>query len=386
MALSKVDTPQPPAFELYNGSAQHENFCRLKELFPHSILKPASNPAVAGIGTPLPLPDQFNFEGEKRSADAFLKETDTSALLVLQNGEVRYESYFLTGGSDVQWISWSVAKSFVSALVGIAIADGHIRSVDDAISSYVPTLIGSAYEGVRIEDVLQMSSGARWSEDYSDPNAEVHRLSNVMAGQMDLETFVAGIQRDATPGTICQYNSADTQALGLLLTRATGRSVTDYMQEKLFDPLGMEAQGYWLLDSSDMELTLGGLNLTARDFAKVGELYRNNGRLNGKQIVPEEWVRRSVAPGKPHLKPGKVIVGGHVFPFGYGYQWWIPAGDRGEFSAIGVYNQFVFVDPSRDMTIVKLSSNRAYGTTPDEATNREAETVEFLRAVAAAAD
>ena len=194
--------------------------------------------------------------------------------------------------------------------------------------------------------------------------------------------FIENMKCEREPGTLCHYNSGDTQALGMLLVRATGHSITAYMQEKLCEPLGMESEGYWLLDCEGMELAAGGVNLIARDFARLGELYRNKGVWNGKQIVPANWVTDSVTPDAPHLMPGQVIVGGHVFPFGYGYQWWIPEGDRGEFAAIGVYNQFVYVDPSRNVVIVKLSANRAYGTSPDESTNREAETMEFLRAIA----
>ena len=249
-----------------------------------------------------------------------------------------------------------------------------------------PALKGSVYEGVRIRDVLQMSSGARWSEDYSDPDSDVIRFGNAIAAGGSLDEFVAGMTRATTPGAVCQYNSADTQALGSLLVGATGRSLTDYMQEKLYTPLGMEYRGYWLRDSRGMEMAFGGLCLTARDFAKIGELFRQRGRVGDRQVVPEPWVEASVRPSAQHLQVGRVLVGGHVLPLGYGYQWWIPAGDRGEFSAIGVYNQFVFVDPSRDVVIVKLSANRRYGTSPDEATNREMETIEFLRAVAAATE
>ena len=381
-----MTTNEPPPFELYVGTPQHENFCRLTELFPHTTLSPSTKPHTFREGSRVKIPDTYAFNNRLRESSWFLNDTDTSALLVLQNGEVKFEDYYLTGGRNVPWISWSVAKSFISALVGVAIEERLISSVDDPISDYATCLQGSAYDGVSIRNVLQMSSGARWNEDYSDPSADVHRLAEVMAGASTLEAFVSGMVRETDPGTICQYNSADTQALGLLLKYATGRTVTDFMQEKLFEPLGMEASGHWLTDTAGMELVLGGLNLTARDFAKIGELYRNNGNWNGQQVVSESWVKASTTIPADHLMPGHVIVGGHVFPFGYGLQWWIPAGERGEFAAIGVYNQFVFVDPSRDATLVKLSANRAYGTSPGEATNREAETVAFLRAVCEALD
>jgi len=148
----------------------------------------------------------------------------------------------------------------------------------------------------------------------------------------------------------------------------------------------MEHSGHWIVDKSVMEMALGGLNLVARDFAKIGELYRNGGRWGQQQVVPEEWVKDSTKSNEEHLQPGKVIVGGHVFPCGYGYQWWVPEGNEGEFSAIGVYNQFVFVNPTCGTVVVKLSANRAYGTTGEEHSNREEETIAFVRAIAREVD
>jgi CubicO group peptidase (beta-lactamase class C family) len=367
---------------LYNGEPQHETFAHMGDLFPTGTMKPSIAPFQFPKGLPIELPQTYEFNDRSLSTEEFIKTTDTSAVLVLKDGSLRMERYLLTGGRNVQWISWSVAKSFVSALIGIAIEDGLIGSENEPITRYVPSLTGSAYDGVRIKDVLQMSSGARWNEDYSNPDSDIHRLGAVMTGNKSLAAFVENMENERQPGTFCQYNSADTQALGMLVVEVTGCSIANYMQEKLCEPLGMESPGYWLLDNTGMELALGGLNLTARDFAKIGELYRNRGIWRGKQIVPKDWVGSSVTPDAPHLMPGMVIVGGHVLPLGYGYQWWVPEGDCGEFSAIGVYNQFVYVDPSRGVVIVKLSANRAYGTSPDEATNREMETIEFLRAIA----
>jgi CubicO group peptidase (beta-lactamase class C family) len=190
------------------------------------------------------------------------------------------------------------------------------------------------------------------------------------------------MMRATTPGAICHYNSGDTQMLGQLLVAATGRSLTDYMHEKLMEPLAMNAAGYWLIDSTGMEMAFAGVNLIARDFAKLGELYRCGGVWQGRSIVPAEWVRASVTPDALHVKPGSV----GLLPFGYGYQWWVPEGERGEFFAAGVYNQFVFADPSREVVIVKLSANGHYGTTMTEATNREANSIAFFRAIAESLD
>ena len=375
-----------PALKLYSGEPQHEVFPILTEMFPVGKMSPAAEPRVFPTGPSIELPDSFVFEGTHRRTEGFLEETDTSALLVLKDASIVHEDYFLTGGQSVQWISWSMAKSCISALVGIAIGEGLIRSVDDPIDRYVAFLRDSIYEGVRIRDVLQMSSGARWIEDYSAPDSDIIRFAAAISAGGSLDDYITTMSRATEPGTLCQYNSADTQALGSLLVGATGRTITDYMQEKLYTPLGMEYPGYWLLDSRGMEMAFGGLNLTARDFAKIGELFRNGGRVGDTRIVLEAWVRDSVTASAAHLQTGRVLVGGHVLPLGYGYQWWIPEGGRGEYTAIGVYNQFTYVDPSRGVVIVKLSANRAYGTSPHESTNREMETVEFLRAIAAQTD
>ena len=369
---------------LFSGQPQYGNFCRFKDILPVSRMAASSTPHAFADGPVMSLPRAYHFEGKQRSTEAFLTDTDTAAVLVLKDGAVVHERYRLTGGRDVQWISWSVAKSFVSALIGIALTEGAIRSIDDAISDYISIEPGSAYDGVSIRNVLQMSSGARWNEDYADTTSDVHRLGATMAGAMSLDRFVATMVAESAPGTVCRYNSGDTQALGTLLVKATGRSLTNYMREKLVVPLGFESDAYWLVDSTGMEMAFAGLNVTARDFAKLGELYRSNGRWNGQQIVPESWVRASVRADAPHLQPGQPILADHPLQLGYGYQWWLPDGDRGEFSAIGIYNQFVYVDPSRGVTIVKLSANPAYGTSMDESTNREIENVAFLRAIAAA--
>jgi hypothetical protein len=165
----------------------------------------------------------------------------------------------------------------------------------------------------------------------------------------------------------------------MLLRQSTGRTIADYMTEKLWHPLGMESDAYWMLDSEKMEMAFGGLNATARDYAKLGELYRLGGRWDGRQVVPRAWVQASVTPDAPHLTPE--AKADTDFPVGYGYQWWIPAGDEGEFTAIGVYNQFIYVNPSREVVVVKLSAFSDYAISLDDSAYRELETIEFFRAI-----
>jgi CubicO group peptidase (beta-lactamase class C family) len=164
----------------------------------------------------------------------------------------------------------------------------------------------------------------------------------------------------------------------MLLSRATGKSVTDYLSEKIWHPLGMETDAYWMVDDNNVEMAFGGLNATARDYAKLGELHRLKGKWQDRQIVSEEWVNAATKPDAPHLQPGV----NKEFPLGYGYQWWIPETLEGEFSAIGVYNQFIYVNPTRDLVVVKLSAFSDYAVTLDESSYREIETIEFFREVA----
>jgi CubicO group peptidase (beta-lactamase class C family) len=350
---------------------------------PSSRLAASKSPHRFPSGTSAGLPKTFAFGSKTIVTEEFIDVTDTAALLVLRDGKVVHEEYRLTGGPDVPWISWSVAKSFASALVGIAVSQGHIRSIEEPISDYITVEPGSAYDGVRIKDVLQMSSGARWHEDYSDPQSDIVRLGAAMGPGGSLDTFVATMAREHEPATLCRYNSADTQALGTLLVRATGRSITDYMQEHLYEPLGMEDDGFWLLDAQGREMAFGGINLTPRDFAKLGELYRLGGNWNGHQILPEAWVQASVTPDAPHVQWGQPVIAGIQLPEGYGYQWWLSPGGLGQYSAVGVYNQWVYVSPQDHVTIVKLSATRTYGTTMGEATNYSGTHEAFLLAVAA---
>src|SRR5439155_8431469 len=252
-AMSAHPAPSIVELGLFSGAPQHENFSRLKDLAPTRAMHASTSPFAFPEGETVALPATYEYEGATKPTEDFFADTDTAALLVLKDGVVRHERYALTGGRDAHWISWSVAKSFVSALVGIAVAEAHIRSIDDPISDYVPVEPGSAYDGTSIRDVLQMSSGARWNEDYADPDSDIHRLGAAMTGASTLDAFVAHMVPEHQPGTVCRYNSADTQALGALLVHATQRSLADYMQEKLVEPLGMSAPGYWMLDSAGTE-------------------------------------------------------------------------------------------------------------------------------------
>ncbi|MEM7361066.1 MAG: serine hydrolase [Pseudomonadota bacterium] len=369
------------ASNLFSGAEQYENFNRVYELFPSAEVPASSTPYPFEKSPQIELPQSYEYSGMQQSTEQFLTDTDTSALLVLKDGNIVFEEYWLTGGQDVQWLSMSVAKSVVATLIGIAVEEGAINSIEDPITKYVSQLEGSAYDGVRIKDILQMSSGARWNEDYSDFNSDVNRFGRIFALGGSMNEFVRGLERELDPGSYNRYNSADTQALGMMLVTATGETISEYTRTRLWEPMGAEASTYWLLDNDGMEMAFGGLNATARDYAKIGELYRLGGKVNGLQIVPQSWVRDATTPDAPHLYPGDNENSDN--PFGYGYQWWVLEGNQGEYSAIGVYNQFIYVNPSAGTVIVKLSANSDYGVTLEEKSYREHESFELFRAIVA---
>jgi len=366
------------ATSLFTGVEQHQNLNRLAEIFPSNVMKASLSPHTFPIGDTVSLPSDYQFGGESRDTQTFLNETDTVALVVIAGGTIRYENYWLTGGPDVHWMSFSVCKSFVSALIGIALDEGHIKSIEDPITDYVPSLNGSGYEGVRIKDILQMASGIRWNEDYSDPNSDIARYIRTVGDGASFDEFTRSLEREYEPGTAFRYNSSDTQALGMLLIAATGRSIADYADEKLWQPLGMEYDGYWNTDNFGVESAPGSLQVTARDYAKLGQLYLNMGQWGNEQIISADWVRASVTPDAPYLMPGTLYEG---YPMGYGYQWWPLDGDEGEYIANGVYNQFIYVNPAKQVVIVKLSAFREYGKDLEDSSYRESESVNLLRAI-----
>jgi len=363
---------------LFSGKEQFQNLNRVHTLFPKTTVLPSSNPLLFQLDEPKELPTKFIFEGKQVDVDEYLLRTDTAALLIIQNGKIKYENYWLTGGPDEHWFSFSMAKSFISALIGIAIHQKYINSIEDKITFYVPQLKNSAYDNVRIKDILQMSSGASWNEDYGDPNSDINRSARIFAIGGSLDEFTSSLEKELEPGSFNRYNSTDTQALGMLLREATGASITEYMQKMLWEPIGAEKNGYWIVDSENMEMAYAGFMATARDYAKLGELYRLKGNLNNKQIIPSEWIELSTKPDGPHLLPGDNPLSD--FPLGYGFQWWIPD-NSDDFSAIGVYNQFIYVSPKNNTVIVKLSANSSYGTSNDANGKSELEGISFFKAI-----
>jgi len=365
---------------MFSGEEQVERFRAMDDYFPVRAFERSGAVSELQDGEKIELPKTYDYAGETKEAEAFLAETDTTGLMVVKgDGEVLYENYWRGNDRDTRWISWSVGKSFISALIGIALEEGRIASIDDQLVTYAPELEGTAYDGVTIKDALEMSSGVAWNEDYSDPDSDIARFGRALAFGSSMIDFAKTLEGKHKPGTVNYYNSMDAQVLGLVLQNAVGMSPSEYLEEKIWSKIGAEHDGYWVLDDSGAELAAGGVNVTLRDYARFGLLYLNKGNWNGEQIVPAEWVKASHTPDAPQLMPGRQEISDTVW--GYGYLWWLPREADGPYTAVGIYNQFIYVDPEHDLVIVKTSANSGYGQTNDETSWREDETIAVFEAM-----
>ncbi|MBD3663951.1 serine hydrolase domain-containing protein [Sulfitobacter aestuariivivens] len=323
------------------------------------IVSNFSNMDAAFLTTPVPRGNgptaELSYGAETElppAVDDWITERDVTALVVLKDGAIVYENYFKGTSADDLRISWSMAKSYLSALVGILLDEGQIDSIDDPVTKYAPELAGGAYDGSTLRDVLQMSSGVVFNEDYLDFFSDIQRMGRVLAFGREMDDFAAALTETyIAPGTEWKYVSIDTHVVGMVVRGATGRSVTDLLSERIIIPLGVEYAPYYVTDGVGTAFVLGGLNFTTRDYARFGQMYLQQGQWQGQQIVPADWVDASTAPSAP-TAPGKI---------GYGYQWWIPQGaDPGTYMARGIYGQYIYVDTGRGVVIATNGADRKF--------------------------
>jgi len=357
-----------------------ENF-RTPGKFPYSTIKTGEPWQFQRAEIEAELPPVYQYEGKPKLLEKFLEHTGTTGLLVVKDDTILFEKYYQGETESDRHSMFSVTKSFVSALIGIAIEDGLIDSIDDPITKYVPELVGTGYDGASVSDILTMSSGVGFTEDYGDLMSDVNRMSMTIATNGSLDDFAASLEREREPGTYNNYVSVDTHVLGMMLVRVTGKTLSALLEEQIWKPLGMEHEAIWFIDGEGMEVAMGGMQVTLRDMAHLGRLYLNGGRWNGKQIVPEAWVKASVTPSAPRLMAGKDNPGSTT-PFGYGFQWWTPSVPHGDFMAFGIYHQTIYVDPTSGIIIAKTSAHRGF-TDPANKTDKE-ESIFALQTISAA--
>ena len=293
----------------------------------------------------------YRFGGTSYSAEQFLDRTFTNALLIIKDGTMVYETYRNMSSDQDRFIGFSMTKSITAILIGAALAEGHIRSLDDRIESYLPELKGGAYNGVTIRQILQMRSGIEYKETY-DPTDKAAFVPGLPSGAMidNIARYADAartVKRARKPGSAFEYKNLDTAVLGWLIERVTGNSIAGYTARRLWEPLGAEADGFYLADGPPgigREFNIAGFNATARDWARIGLMMLNNGQANGRQIVSPQWVKESTRALGSDKSDG----------WGYGYQWWT-LGDTDGYAARGLAGQTVFIQPSTKTVVVKLS-------------------------------
>lgn len=336
---------------------------RLPVLAKARVVPAGGTPSPLLGGPPLALP---------LDVDAYMAQQRSAALVILHDGKLRLERYGLGFDRDGRWTSFSVAKSITSTLLGAAVRDGHIRSLDDKVSDYIHEMKGSAYDDVSIRQLLTMTSGVRWNEDYADPNSDVARFNNHKPeeGVDALVSYLRKLPRAAPPGTRWNYSTGETNLVGVLVVRATGKPLASYLSEKIWVPAGMEQQATWVLSRTGQEISGCCIQAATRDFARFGQFILGGARVGGQPIVPDGWLAQATARQADIGRPGR----------GYGFQWWTY--DDGSFAARGIFGQGIFIDPRRGLVIASNGDWAGGATARAEMTARE----DFYKAVQKAVD
>ncbi len=324
----------------WKGEYQAKGFRDIEHIYKTHTIKRGTK------AHPLPvaahqIDPTFTYDGKTWTIDDYMKAYRISGLLVLKDGKIVMEKYGLGRKPTDRWTSFSVAKSVTSTLVGAAIEDGKIKSLNAPVTDYIPELKGSAYEGVTVRQMLMMSSGVKWNEDYVDPNSDVAKAGDKVTepGVNPMVSYLRKLPRAHEPGTTWHYNTGETDLVGVLVSKATGESLAQYASEKIWKPYGMEQDGVWMVDPGNQERGGCCISMTLRDYVRVGLFIAGDGMADGKRIV---------APGYIAEATRKEIDNGAG---GYGYFWWIRPTDA--YSAIGIFGQGITTYPADHLIIVQ---------------------------------
>lgn len=343
--------------QIYDGALLPDlavsTYRNIDRLFPTRTIKAGTNTLDLPKADKQLTNVKFKYEEKDYDLYDFVALDSITAMLVIKDGKIAFETYQRGNTEKTRWMSMSVAKSISSTLAGIAIKEGLIKGLDAQVVDYVPELKGSAYDGVSVRDVLMMSSGVKWNETYTDPNSDRRALLKAQISQKPRSAvqLMAKLPRAAEPGTLNTYSTGETQILGEIVRGAVKKPLADYLSEKIWAPFGMETDASWWLDSPEgVEIGGSGISATLRDYGRFGLFFMNNGVVDGKSILPEGWVKEATTPKT--LKGGKKLD--------YGYMWWTawtePSIKDGAFSAIGIQGQNIYIDPVEKVVIVTFGA------------------------------
>jgi CubicO group peptidase (beta-lactamase class C family) len=365
--------------QIYDGALSPDlavnTYRNIDRLFPTRTIEPGGTPYPLPAGATSLTQASFTLNGKTYSMADFMTVNRVAGLLVLKDGKIVNETYRYGNTQKTRWMSMSVAKSITSTLIGAAVKDGYIASIDDQVIKYVPRLAGSAYDGATVRNVMMMASGAKWNETYTDPSSDRRQLLEAQISQkagsaMDL---MSKLPRAAAPGAAYNYSTGETQVAGEIVHNAVKKPLAQYLSEKIWSKVGMEAQANWWLDSPDgVEIGGSGISATLRDYGRFGMFVMNDGVAAGQQVLPTGWVTEAGTP--------KVLSGGQ--PISYGYLWWIPSSGQSAtdsaFYANGIMGQQIYINRKEKVVIV------VWGAQTDPAGNGTLPVLPFFDAVVAA--
>jgi CubicO group peptidase (beta-lactamase class C family) len=309
----------------------------------------------------------YNFRSERLSIENYLSRNPTTGLLIARDDTILYEHYQYGRTDHDRFLSQSMAKTITAMLIGIAVSENRIKSIDDPVSAYVPGLANTEYGRTSIRDLLHMSSGIAFTEKY-DGHDDIAQLSGDLFGQSRKDPIASVAQfntRMAPPGTKWHYASVETEILGLVLRAAVGEPVADYLHDRIWQPIGTEADASWAIDGTGQEVTFCCFSAVLRDYARLGRLLAHDGAWEGRQLIPRQWLQdaTTVHPSNGYLAPGAATS-----YFGYGYQVWLLPGEQRRFALLGIRGQMILVDPVSKLVMVHTAVRK---NPSDQASNAE---------------
>jgi CubicO group peptidase (beta-lactamase class C family) len=373
IAQSSPTTPDPATLRrssfTWNQAELEFGFGHWDAVFPTRSIARGTRVRPLPAGKPLAALQPGTPGGEE--LERFITNEKVAGLIVLQDGAVRLERYALGHSGSGRWTSQSVAKSVTSTLVGVAMKDGFITSLDDPVTKYIAGLRGSAYDSVTIRQLMTMSSGVKWNETYTDPTSDIARfyVDPVTPGMNATVSYMRKLPREAAPGAKWVYKTGETHLLGVLVSSATGQRLADYLSARIWAPYGMEQAASWSIDRTNHELAGCCLQAALRDYARFGQFVLDGGRIDGRAIVPDGWFEDATRRRFDTTYPDR----------GYGYQWWTL--DGGAFAGFGIHGQLLYIDRSRRM-VVAINSAWPVATSPERSATR----ARFLKLIGAAVD
>lgn len=341
--------PMGASILMWSPEQQKSGYKSMEKLTAHKVVKRGAEVFPLPAGQPIDRKVSIEIGGKRLTLDEYMAAYRVSGLLVIKDGKVVLERYGLDRTPQDRWTSFSVAKSVTSTLVGAAIKDGYIKSLDEPVTTYIPELKGGGYDGVTVGQLITMTSGVRWNEDYTDLSSDVAKvgLSVGEPGVNPVVSYMRKLPRESTPGTRFHYSTGETDLVGILVSNAVGKPLSTYLSEKIWAPFGMEQDAIWVEDVAGQERGGCCMSMTLRDYGRFGMFMLGGGKAGGQDVLPPGWVQQATT-SRIAVDPNDPKRGG------YGYFWWIsPSGDA--YEAIGIFGQAITTFP-KDKLVIAINS------------------------------